>query len=49
MRLLIDPAPRFAVYADHVLSASQAGSYGNHASKTSLTSVSCKYVAGFAW
>jgi len=49
MRLLIDPAPRFAVYADHVLSASQARSYGNHASKTSLTSLSCKYVAGFAW
>lgn len=49
MRLLIDPAPRFAVYADHVLSASQARSYGNHASKASLTSLSCKYVAGFAW
>ena len=49
MRLLIDPAPRFAVYADHVLRASQARSYGNHASKTLLTSLSCKYVGGFAW
>eukprot|EP00434_Breviolum_minutum_P045603 symbB.v1.2.040925.t1/scaffold7658.1/size10031/1 len=29
MRLLIDPAPRFAVYADHVLRASQAAAERN--------------------
>ncbi len=46
---LTDPAPRFAVYADHVLRASQARRYGNHASKTSLTSLSRKHVPGFAW